>query len=128
MIIKDEKGKFIINFDEKRRVSFEENMGFWTSEEVLRWHNEYVTKLGPVLKQKPWAKCCDLRQYKTSTIVEEVKIHDEWIQKNGFRCGVVIVGNAIVKMQMKRALGDNPNAEIVTSMEEADIWLKSKGF
>jgi len=126
--VKDAKGFYEVKFDSMRRISYEKNLGFWRKEDIERYHNEYVKKVSPEFNGKPWAICCDLREYKTSNINEEMDRHVQWKVKSGMCCAAIIVSDAIVKMQLNKAAGGKYPQMAFTSAQEADNWLKSKGF
>lgn len=128
MIINDEKGLYKINFDEKRKIAYETPVGLWTVEDYKKYHNDYVTKVGPILGGKSWAKCVDVRQYKTSDIGEEMAKHVDWMMKNGATHTAIIVESAIVKMQINKAAAGSFNQQAFTDEVEANEWLKSEGF
>lgn len=128
MEVKDSKGKYTLKLDAARSIVYETPEGFWSKEDYLRYHDDYVKKIGPHVKGKRWATCSDLRNYKTSNITDEVNVHVKWKQENGLACGVIILDSAIVKMQMKRASTNAMEPHAVGSVEEANSWLKSQGF
>lgn len=129
MLIKDTNGKYELKVDANRGVIYEKNIDFWKEEDFVRFHNEYITKIYPLIKGKKWVKCSDLRAYKTSNIVDSLNGHLKWCKDNGFVGGAIILDSAIVKMQISRSsksLGIEPVP--FDNLEEADKWLKSQGF
>lgn len=126
--VKDAKGMYEIKFDSVRRICYEKNAGFWHKEDIERFHDDYVKKVSHVFSGQPWAICCDLREYKTSNISEEMEKHVQWKLSLGMSCAAVIVSDPIVKMQLNRASGGKYPQMAFTSEQEADEWLKSKGF
>ncbi len=126
--VKDLKGLYEIKFDSTRRISYEKNIGFWRKEDLERYHDEYVKKVSNEFNGKPWAICCDLREYKTSSINDEMNQHVQWKVNSGMCCAAIIVSDPIVKMQLNRASGGKYPQMAFTSQQEAEDWLKSKGF
>ncbi|MGB7606062.1 MAG: hypothetical protein WBL93_11375 [Lutisporaceae bacterium] len=129
MLIKDVSGKYEMEVNTQRGVVFEKIEGFWNLEDIQRYHQDYVTKVIPALKNKKWAKCSDVRTYKTSTIADELNKNMTLYIKNGLVGGAIIVESAIVKMHLNRStknIGLEP--EPFDNFEDADKWLKSQGF
>lgn len=122
------QGKYTIKYDSARRVSYETPIGFWTKEDYQRYHNDYVSQIGPLVKGKTWAKYVDLRNYKPSDISDEINKHAEWMNKSGCNTTAIMVASAIVKMQMNRAGSGHVQQQAFTDENEADAWLKSQGF
>lgn len=129
MIIKDTKGMYELNVDTKRNVVFEKVDGLWTAEDLERYQQDYMTKVKPAFKGNKWAKCSDLRTYRTSNISAEMNKLMSWCFQNGLACGAIIVDSAIVKMQMERSTrGAGGEPTPFANLEDADKWLKTQGF
>lgn len=128
MIIQDSKGMYEVKVDTKRRIVYEYVTGLWQAEDYKRLHNEYVTKIGPLLGGKPWAKLSELKNYKTSNITDEINKHVSWSAKNGLEKAAIVVESSIIKMQMKKSGAGVMDPEIFTDEKSADDWLKSQGF
>ena len=129
MEVKDLKGMYTIKVDTSRRVVTELIDGFFEKEDFARYHNDYVSKVLPVIgSSKPWATVSDLRNYKTSNIAEDIENHVKTKVENNLQKAAIVVGNVINKMQMKRVGGSAMEPMPFETMEEADTWLKSQGF
>lgn len=128
MQIKDSKGLYSINFDESKRISYEKNIGLWSKEDYLRYHNDYVTKIGPLLGGKPWAKIIDITEYKTSDIADVMGQHVNWMVQNNAKYSAVVTNSAIVKMQVNMAVSGKLEQKAFSSQSEAIEWLVSKGI
>lgn len=129
MIIKDSKGKYTIEVDKVRRIVKETPVGLWKNEDIERLQNDYVSKIMPELgATKPWAILNDLRGYKTSDVVEELRKHTQWKKENGLEKVVMIVDSAINKMQMKRTGGTVMQPIVFSSEKEGNDWLREQGF
>jgi hypothetical protein len=129
MLIKDANGKYEIEVNTQRGIVFEKIEGLWSLEDIQRYHQDYMTKILPAFKNRKWAKCCDVRTYKASTITDELNKNMALYAQNGLVGGAIIVDSAIVKMQLSRStksLGLEPVP--FGSLAEADEWLKSQGF
>jgi|BioPla2DNA2_1021312.scaffolds.fasta_scaffold63385_2 hypothetical protein len=127
MEIKGPRGLYTIRYDAVRKICYEVPVGLWTKEDYQIYHNDYVSKIGPLLNGK-WAKIVDLRQYKTSDITEEINKHSKWMMSTGCNTLAFIVESAIVKMQMNNAGAGTFQQQAFTDEKEAYEWLKSKGF
>lgn len=129
MTIKDVNGKYELKVDAARGIVYERYDGLLKAEDIDNMHNDYVTKVLPLLKGKSWTKCSDMKNYKTSNIVDESEKHLNWCNQNGMKPGAILVDSAIVKMQMNRAAKNNALAPTAfTDEQEADAWLKTQGF
>lgn len=134
MKIKDTvKGMFEVSAQNK--VVTEIISGLWSNEDYARY-SEAVEKglLRDIKKMDKWAKLCDMRDYKMSSVVDKVNEHLQWCVANGLQETVCVVSGIIVQMQMKRTAKDKEtNKEFVKTtyvetMEEAMAYLKSKGY
>ncbi|WP_432404711.1 hypothetical protein [Wukongibacter sp. M2B1] len=129
MIIKDSMGKYTIEIDKSGKIVKETPIGLWKKEDVERFHKDYETKVMPQLRAvKSWAVISDLREYKTSNVVEELSNHVMWKIGKGLQSAAIIVASAITKMQMKRTGGTAMEPMPFTSEKEARDWLKDQGF
>ena len=129
MIIKDVQGKYELDINSQRGVVFEVISGFWTLDDIQRYHQDYMTKVIPAMKNKKWAKCSDVRTYKASNITDELNKNMGVYAQNGLVGGAMIVESAIVKMQLSRStknIGLDPVP--FDNLKEADEWLKSQGY
>lgn len=134
MKIKDLQGKYILKGDIQRGIIYEWNIGYWRSQDIERFQNDYAKNIVPLFKGKPWAKCCDLRDYKTSMITEEIKEHVKWCIQNGNTVAVIIVNGldiykSVIELQMKIAAKHSGHLVwYCTDREEAEQWLRERGF
>lgn len=129
MIVKDVQGKYELDINSQRGVVFEVISGFWTLDDIQRYHQDYMTKVIPAMKNKKWAKCSDVRTYKASNITDELNKNMGVYSQNGLVGGALIVDSAIVKMQLSRStknIGLDPVP--FDNLKEADEWLKSQGY
>ena len=129
MVVKDALGAYTMEFDNKRNIVREVHVGYQTKEVVERFQKDYETKMTPHLKGKRWAKCSDMRNYKTSDIQDKVAEHMGWAISNGLACAVMIVESTIVKRQMNNSVTPGQLLfQAFTDEKEADEWLKAQGF
>lgn len=128
MQIKDSKGLYSIEFDENKKIAYEKNVGLWSKEDYLRYHNDYVNKIGPLLGGKPWVKIIDITEYKTSDIGDVMGQHVNWMLENNARYSAIVVSSVIVKMQVSMAVSGKFEQQAFTTHAEAVEWLASKGF
>jgi len=134
MIIKDtQKGMF--QLESKKNVVVEVIEGLWKNEDYARYTDAYEKDMiREVKKMGKWAKLCDMREYKMSSVVDEVSKHVKWCSENGLQESVCVVPSAIVKMQMTRTAKDTDTKKeliqthYVATVEEAEAYLKQKGY
>ena len=125
MRIQDAKGLYIIDFDATKMVAYEKISGSWTKEDYLRYHSEYVSKVGPILGGKSWVKLSDIREYKTSDIADAMEAHTTWMKKTNLKGVAVLVSSAIIKMQLNRASAGQILQKAFDNEKEAAEWLNS---
>ncbi|BCJ96209.1 hypothetical protein acsn021_37780 [Anaerocolumna cellulosilytica] len=128
MLITHPKGLYTIKYDSARRVAYDAPVGLWTKEDYADYHSQYVNKIGPAVGGQTWAVCTDVRKYKISDLGDVIAKHTEWLNENKVQYAAIIVDSAIVKMQMNRAVGGKIPQQAFLNEQEADEWLKSKGF
>ncbi|WP_105618692.1 hypothetical protein [Vallitalea okinawensis] len=129
MVIKDIKGMYSIEVDSERKVVKEKQVGLWLKEDVDRFHQDYMNKVIPQLEgANGWANICDLRDYKTSDVVDVLRDHIQWKVQHGLQKAAIIVDNPIKTMQMMRIGGAAMEPMSFTSEEEASKWLSKHGF
>jgi hypothetical protein len=129
MIVKDVQGKYEMDINSQRGVVFESIMGLWTLDDLQRYHQDYMTKVIPAMKNKKWAKCSDVRNYKASIITEDLNKNMTVYAQNGLVGGALIVDSTIVKMQLSRSTKDIGLTPVsFDNLKEADEWLKSQGY
>lgn len=128
MLFSHPEGLYTISYDSERRLVREVPVGLWTKEEYLEYHNNLVNILGPLVCNEPWAILSDLRKYKISDLGDALAIHTEWLANNNLKYGAILCDSPIVKLQVNRAIGNKFEQRAFLTEEEAEEWLKSKGF
>jgi hypothetical protein len=128
MLIKDSMGKYELKVDTERYIVYEKNIGLWTNEDMCRFHNEYLTKIFPLMRGREWIKCSDLHEYEFSDITDKITQHLSMCVENGFFGGIMIVETEEVAMQINRSVvySDIIFSPIAfTKVEDAKKWLNS---
>lgn len=128
MFISHPEGRYTIQYDPDKNLVFEAPIGLWNKDYYKEYHSQYVEKIGPILNGKPWAIRSDLRKYKISDLTPLLAMHTDWLAANNLQSAAIIVDNAIVKMQINRAISSKFIQKAFLTEEEADEWLRSKGF
>jgi hypothetical protein len=128
MTIQSATGKYVTTFDPARRVVYETPVGAWTEEDFKSYNEELSSKIISNIKSQPWSLLCDMSKYIISDLGGSLKERVDWLASVNLAYGAMVVDSAAVKMQMNRAAGNKLNVQFFTSREEADAWLKSKGF
>lgn len=112
----------------EKRV-YEKIDGFWTDTEYVAYANSYTNDLAADIKRMgKWVKIIDLTGYKTSTVVELISEHIKWCKTNGLDKCLLVVGQAITKLQMSRSTKDIVPNEYFETIEEAKSYAKSLGY
>lgn len=128
MKITDINGKYTIEVSPNGTIVEEMQKGFWTVDDFKRFDDDYVTKIGPLVKGKKWAKCCDVREYKTSPITTELQAHTTWAASIGLCIGAIIATSAIVKMNLNRGSANTVTPTMFDNKADAISWLESEGY
>lgn len=128
MTITHPSGLYTIKVDTSRKLVSEAPVGLWTKEQYQEYHSQYENKVAPLVAKEPWAILCDMRKYKISDLGDVLAKHAEWLENNNCKLTAMIVDSAIVKMQINRAVSGKIAQQAFTTEEEADAWLKTKGF
>ena len=128
MKVTDIKGMYTIEVSPNGTIVEEMQSGFWNTEDFKRFQADYTSKIAPLVKGKKWAKCCDVKEYKTSPITSELQAHTKWAATIGLCTGAIIVTSAIVKMNLNRSSLDTVTPTMFDNKAEAIIWLESQGY
>ncbi len=131
MITKDAMGKYELKVDTNRRIVYEKLIGLWSVDDFKRFDNDYRTKIVKQLGAGNWAKSSDMREYKPNTHVtpEMMDSHLKFVSSTGCIGGACIIDSITLKMQLKRASKESIGAPgYFDNEQEADSWLKDKGF
>lgn len=128
MTITHPKGLYTIKVDTARKIVHEAPVGLWTKEEYQEYHQQYEQKVAPLITKEPWAILCDMTKYKMSDLGDVLAKHADWLANNNCKMTAMVVDSAIVKMQINRAVSGKIAQQAFTSVDEADAWLKTKGF
>ncbi|MCH5138271.1 hypothetical protein JMF89_13810 [Clostridiaceae bacterium UIB06] len=128
MLIKDSEGKYELKVDLERCIVYEKNIGLWDNKDISRFHNDYLSKIIPLLKGREWFKCTDLCEYEFSNITDEITTHTTWCVKNNLFGAILIVKNEEVEMQMNLSVlnsGMIYSPITFSNYEEAEKWFTS---
>ncbi|MCB2295926.1 hypothetical protein LGK95_20925 [Clostridium algoriphilum] len=128
MKVVDVNGMYTIEVITGGTIVHEFQKGFWKVEDMKRFQADYVAKVAPLLKGKIWAKCSDLTEYQTSSIVDGIHEHITWAAGIGLSNAAIVVSSAIIKMQMNRGDGDIISPKIYDNKSEALNWLEFEGY
>jgi hypothetical protein len=112
----------------EKRV-YEKIDGFWTDAEYSIYANSYTNDLASDIKRMgKWVKIIDMKDYKTSTVVDLISEHIKWCKNNGLEKCLLVVGQAITKLQMTRSTKDVVPNEYFETIDEAKAYAKSLGY
>ncbi|MBU3159822.1 hypothetical protein KPL37_08665 [Clostridium frigoris] len=128
MKVTDIKGKYTLEVSPNGTIVQEMQKGFWTTDDFKRFQADYVSKIAPLVKDKKWAKCCDVREYKTSAITSELQAHTTWAATIGLTTGAIIATSAIVKMNLNRGSVNTVTPTMFDNEAAAISWLESQGY
>ncbi len=120
--------KYTTTYDPSRKVVFETPVGAWTQEDFKIYNEELSSKIISAINMQPWSLLCNMSKYVISDLSNSIAERAEWFSKINLQFVAMVVDSAAVKMQMNRAGGNKVTVQAFTSVDEADAWLKSKGF
>jgi hypothetical protein len=128
MTIQSPSGKYTTTYDPARKVVIEQPVGAWTLEDFNAYNEEFSSKIISTIKMQPWSLLCDMSKYVISDLGNSISERVDWLASVNVQYAAMVVDSAAVKMQMNRASGNKIPTQAFTSREEANDWLKSKGF
>ncbi len=126
--IQSPSGKYVTTYDPARKIVTEEVMGVWTEEDFKSYNQEFLSKIVSAIKMQPWCLLSDTSKYVISDLGNSVTERSEQLASLNLQHVAIVVNSAAVKMQMNRAVGNKLSMQAFTTKEEANDWLKSKGF
>lgn len=129
MHIIDKKGMYSIEVDVERRIVYERINGYFSKEDMERYHNDYIDNVLLLLEiDKPWAIITDLRYYLASNVNEDIYAHVNWKVEHNLNKAAVVSESSFTKFQMRRVGEETIEPSFFNSIEEADKWLRVQGF
>lgn len=133
MEIVDSKGMYTILVDKRRRIVYEKLIGALTSEDFKRFIDDYKNIVfNEIGNYKPWAKFCNLSNYKASGDFNELTDFLKLSVENGFNHGIIITNDPLVKSQMheiaKRTSVTYSFFDGIDAFEDAIDWLEFNGY
>jgi hypothetical protein len=128
MEIRSTTGKYVTSYDPTRKVVCEQPMGTWTEADFKAYNEEFFNKIVSPIKGQPWVLLCDMSKYVISDLGGSLSERIDYLASANLQYGAMVVNSATLKMQMNRAAGSKIKTQAFSTREEADAWLKSKGF
>lgn len=128
-----EVSKYSFIIDKERNIVEEIIVGEWTKLDAYRYCIDFAQDVVPKFLHKPWAKRVDLNMWiPTTDIVEIIGNHLRWATKHE---GMLYSANICLSDKQREVLssmfhlGENEEySKIFRCVEEADEWLKRRGF
>jgi len=128
MLIIDKKEMYLIEVNTIRRIVYEKINGYFSKEDMERYHNDYVNNVILLGVDKPWAIITDLRYYRASNINENLYIHVSWKVEHNLKKAAVVAESSFTRFQMRRVGEETIEPSFFNTIEEADEWLRKQGF
>lgn len=128
MTIQYSSGSCTTTYDPVRKLVYETPVGSWVEEDYKAYNQAFSSKIMSQIKDQPWSILCDMTKYIISDLGSSLQERVEWLASANVQFAAIVVDSASVKMQMNRVASNKIPMKAFTSVEEADAWLKSKGF
>jgi hypothetical protein len=124
--------EYTADVDEKSRLVFEKIFGVWRPETARAYHEDFQREVAPLIKQ-PWAKLCDLSNWKTvhPDVINIIGQHLKWCRQNNMVWSVNVISNPVTYrhlMKMFQKGGTKGISKTFRTRAEADGFLREKGF
>jgi len=121
-----------IDIDEERKIAVSKIYGIWKEETARNYHRDYMEIVKPLLQGK-WAKMTNLANWKSSypEIINIIGQHIKWCNANGAIYHAYAIDNPVTTRQLNQMIeqsGSGETIKLVRTLEEADKFLKEKGF
>nr|MBN2278869.1 hypothetical protein [candidate division Zixibacteria bacterium] len=121
-----------IEIDEQRKIVISKIYSIWKEETARSYHEDYMQAVQPLLREK-WSKLTNLANWKSSypEIIQIIGEHMRWCHENGAVYSIYAIDNPVTTRQLKQMIeqaGADESAKLFRSYDEADRFLKEKGF
>ena len=124
--------EYSIDVDPKIRTVYEKIFGVWRISTAESFVRDYEVEVAPLIK-KPWARLCDLTNWKTAypEVVDIIGDHLVWCREHNLAWSVNIINNPVTFNQLRRMFAKGGTKEISRTFRtriEAEQFLREKGF
>ncbi|HKK21031.1 MAG TPA: hypothetical protein VJ983_06120 [candidate division Zixibacteria bacterium] len=124
--------EFSFDIDLDNGVIFEKIYGSWRLSTAQHYSEEFERETVDLIK-KPWAKLCDLSNWKTGSpeVIATIAKHLEWCRAHNMIWSVNIINNTVTYSQLQKMFergGTKGMSKTFRTREEGGKFLKEQGF
>jgi hypothetical protein len=124
--------EYSIDVDLETRIVFEKIFGIWRPGTAEAFVKDYEVEVTPLIK-KPWARLCDLTNWKTAypEVVDLIGAHLTWCRTHNMAWSVNIITNPVTYAQLLRMYEKGGTKDISRTFRtraEGEEFLREQGF
>lgn len=124
--------EYNIDVDDANHIVYEKVFGVWRVSTAKDFVSDYEEEVAELI-QKPWARFCDLSNWKTATpeVIDIIGAHLVWCRKNNLIWSVNIINNPVTYGQLQRMFEKGGTKEISRTFrtrQEGERFLTDQGF
>lgn len=124
--------QYSLDVDLENSVIYEKIYGVWRRQTAENYNIDYKRETAELIK-KPWAKLCDLTNWKTGSpeVIEIIGNHLEWCRQHNLVVSVNIINNSVTYAQLQKMFqrgGTKDMSQTFRTRAEGERYLKDMGF
>ena len=124
--------QYSLDVDLENSVIYEKIYGVWRRQTAENYNIDYKRETAELIK-KPWAKLCDLTNWKTGSpeVIEIIGNHLEWCRQHSLVVSVNIINNSVTYAQLQKMFqrgGTKDMSQTFRTRAEGERYLKDMGF
>ncbi|MFH1686156.1 MAG: hypothetical protein ABIE70_01385 [bacterium] len=126
--------EYTADVDEDNRIVYEKIFGVWKPETARSYAEDFKETTADLVKKKePWAKLCDLTNWKTASpeAIEIIGKHLVWCRANNMALSVNIIENPVTFRQLHKMFdrgGTKSMSKTFRTRSEGEAYLREKGY
>ncbi len=124
--------EYTADVDEQSHVIFEKIFGIWRVETAQAYHEDFQRDVAMLIK-KPWAKLCDLSNWKTAhpEVINVIGQHLKWCRQHNMVWSVNVISNPVTFRHLSKMFqkgGTKDISKTFRTRAEAEGFLRENGF
>lgn len=124
--------EYNIDVDVDNHLMYEKIYGVWRRATAEQYVADFIEEAAPLI-DKPWAKMCDLTQWKTAApeVIDIIGKHLIWCRQNNLALSVDVIDNPITYAQLQRMFdkgGVHHLVKVFRTRSEGEKYLASQGY
>ena len=124
--------EYSIDVDQDNRIVYEKIFGVWRPSTAEAFVKDYEEEVASLI-EKPWARLCDLTNWKTAypEVIDIIGRHNAWCRERNLVWSVNIISNPVTFNQLQRMFDKGGTREISRTFRtraEGEQFLREQGF